>query len=125
MSPDMERTLELLKLTKKYHCVIVRDDPKIMGMLKKVKDYATWGVISPDMIKSLIEKRGRLPGDKRVPADRVKEFASAIESGKDSELKSVFRLHPPRKGWKDTKATYPAGDLGPRKSIDDVIKKMM
>lgn len=123
--PQMEKTLELLRLTRKNHCVIIKDDPKMMGMLKKVKDYATWGKISPEVLKLLVGKRGRLAGDKRIPSARVDEIASAIGEGKKTDAKPVFRLHPPRKGWRDTKATFPAGDLGPRKSIDDVIKKMI
>lgn len=125
VKPDIKRTLELLRLTRKNHCVVVKEDPKILGMLRKSKDYITWGKISSEALRELVAKRGRLPGDKRIPQDKVDEFAAAIESGRKTELKPVFRLHPPRKGWKNTKAAYPDGDLGQRDSIDSVIRKML
>lgn len=125
VKPDIKRTLELLRLTRKNHCVVVREDPKMLGMLKKSKDIITWGKISPDALRALIAKRGRLPGDKRIPQDKVEELAAAVEGGKKTDMKPVFRLHPPRKGWKSTKIAFPRGDLGKRESIDDVIKKMM
>jgi large subunit ribosomal protein L30 len=125
IKPDIKKTLESLRLTKKNHCVIVMEDEKIIGMLKKCKDYITWGKISPDILRALIAKRGRLIGDKKIPSEKVEEIAIAIENNKKTEIKPVFRLHPPRKGWKNTKQAYPDGDLGQRENIDDIIKRMM
>ena len=56
LSKDIKDTLKMLNLKKKHNCVIVPKTPNYMGMLKKVKDYATWGDIEPDT-KKFLEKR--------------------------------------------------------------------
>jgi large subunit ribosomal protein L30 len=99
----------------------------IMSMLKVCKDYCTWGTISGEVMRALIEKRGRLPGDKRVPAESVDKVIKLIEAGeKKTGIKPVFRLSPPSKGWKGTKERYPKGALGPRgDNIDALLKRMI
>jgi len=57
-SPDITTTLKSLKLLHKNQCVIVEDTPPILGMLRKVSGYITWGSISEELLKELIEKRG-------------------------------------------------------------------
>jgi len=128
IKPDIRKTMELLRLTKKHHCVLYKDETvTIKGMLNVCKDYCTWGTISGETLKSLIEKRGRLPGDKRVDADAVAKIAKLIESGeKKTGIKSVFRLSPPSKGWKSTKDRFPKGALGPRgKEMDALLRRMI
>ena len=39
---DMERTLDLLKLKKKYSCVLVENKREIAGMLEKVKSFISY-----------------------------------------------------------------------------------
>jgi len=128
IKPDIKKTMELLRLTRRHHCVLYKDETvTIMSMLKVCKDYVTWGTISSEMIRTLIEKRGRLPGDKRVPAESVENVVKLIEVGeKKTGIKPVFRLSPPSKGWKDTKDRYPKGALGPRgNDMDALLRRMI
>jgi hypothetical protein len=53
-------------------------------------------------------------------------MAKEIFSGKTpADLDKVFRLHPPRRGYKNIKLHYPKGDIGKRDSMDDLIKRMI
>ncbi len=53
----IRETLRRLKLTKPNHCVLVKITDSMIGMLKKSKDYITWGEIDTPTLKLLIEKR--------------------------------------------------------------------
>lgn len=127
IKPDIRKTMELLRLNKKHHCVLYPKMTKqLEGMLNVAKDYITWGEISDDVLKELIAKRGRLPGDKRVDQKDVDSIAKSIMNGEEVKIKPVFRLHSPRKGWGDIKLRYPDGALGPRgKEMDALIKRMI
>ncbi len=127
IKPDIRKTMELLRLNKKHHCVLYpKMTRQLEGMLNVAKDYITWGEISRETLKELISKRGRLPGDKRVDPKDVESLADAIEKGEEVKIKPVFRLHPPRKGWHNIKLRYPDGALGPRgKDMDELILRMI
>lgn len=137
---DVEDTLRMLGLTRVNHCVVIDDTPSLSGMLQKVKDYITWGEIKPETLEILMSKRGRLIGDRKIDEDTLKawgfssfqEIAEAICSGKISirqlpGLKKVFRLHPPRKGYRSTKKSVgEGGSLGYcGDKINDLIKRMV
>jgi len=136
--PEIKDTLDLLHINRVNHCAVVKEDPHYKGMIQKVKDYVAWGQIDDDTLAMLLEKRGRLAGNKRLTEDLVKEktafgsikdFAKAVNAGsasfKDLGIKPVFRLHPARKGLKSTKRTVPQGGvLGFHDSIKDLITKM-
>jgi large subunit ribosomal protein L30 len=137
---ETNRVLKMLSLTRVNHCVIVDDDPPTIGMLQKAKDYITWGEIKPETLENLLRKRGRLEGDKHLTDEivksqtkfsSIKEFATAVCDGKAelkaiAQLKKVFRLHPPRKGFKSTKRpVMDFGDLGYRgERINELILRM-
>jgi large subunit ribosomal protein L30 len=137
---DVKRTLEMLNLTRINHCAIVDDDPSIRGMLQAAKDYITWGEIEPETLGHLLRKRGRLRGDERLTDEIVKsqtefssiqELAEAVCGGRAKlevipQLKKVFRLHPPRKGYRSTKRPVgDFGDLGYRgERINELIMRM-
>ena len=80
----------------------------------------------------MMEKRGRMTGNKKITAEILKNL-DKIQNGevkiKDIEgLKPVFRLHPPKKGFerKGIKKTFKQGGvLGPRESLDDLLKRMI
>jgi large subunit ribosomal protein L30 len=136
--PDIKDTLDMLRLHRINHCVVVQDSPHYRGMIQKVKDYVAWGEIDEDALASMLEMRGRLNGNKRLTDQiikektsygTIKEFASAVSGGaaslKDAGIKPVFRLHPPRKGHRGTKKTVKeGGELGYHESISDLIWKM-
>ena len=138
--PDVKYTLRLLRLVRKHHCVIIDDRPSYLGMLRKVKDWVTWGEIDCETLALLLRRRGRLTGNRRLTDEIVKkygfnsidDFAKAVFEGraKLSEipgLKPVFRLAPPSGGFKGSiKKQYGAGgELGYRgKAINDLIRRM-
>jgi large subunit ribosomal protein L30 len=136
--PEIKYTMDLLNINRVNHCAIVKEDPHYRGMIQKVKDYVAWGQIDDDTLALLLEKRGRLAGNRRLTEalikektvfGSIKEFAKAVNSGsasfKDVGLKPVFRLHPARKGLRSTKKTVPQGGvLGFHDSIKDLITKM-
>lgn len=132
-------TLEMLRLPRVGSCVVIDDRDSYLGMLQKAKDYITYGEVDSDTLKKLVLKWGRLPGDSRIDEDYVKEktgltaddYVSAVLSFEhelgELELKSVFRLHPPRGGYKDIKKGYgQGGSLGYRgEEINSLLQKMI
>ena len=65
-------TLNMLRLNRVNHCVIIPESPEYLGMIKKVKDYVTWGEIEEDMLTKLLTTRGKLIGDVAVTDKYVK-----------------------------------------------------
>ena len=143
--PDVKHTLKLLRLHKKFHCVLYPSSlPGIDGMLHKVKDWVTWGEIDKETLVKLLRVRGRIPGNKPLTDEYVKEklkLEGGIEELADKILKEeiqlhkieniikpVFRLHPPRGGLKrSTKKPYKSdGELGYRGcEINKLIERML
>lgn len=97
-------TLLMLNLNNQHNLIIVPNKPNIVGMLKKAKDYITWGEISSEVKKK-------------------------VEATKKKEDQKVFRLHPPRGGFerKGIKVPFTVGGvLGYRgNAINDLISKML
>ncbi len=136
---DIKDTLKMLNLTKSNHCVIIDDRESFLGMLQKVKDYVTYGPIDTTTLSKLIVKWGRLEGDVRITEEYVKEktgkdletfckdFLEFKNELSDLDLKKVFRLHPPHRGYEATKKPYAlGGTLGPRDiEINGLIQKMI
>jgi large subunit ribosomal protein L30 len=135
--------INMLGLTRKNHCVILRGNPSVMGMLNASKDYVAWGEPTEATVEALLSKAGKTTGDKPLTdkyvsenssskLKTVKELAKAIHAGTADAsavkgLKKVFRLNPPRKGYgASTKALYPAGACGNRgEKINELIASML
>lgn len=128
-SYNVEHTMKMLRLNKPNHAVIYAANGSIDGMLYKVKDAVTWGEVDANTIEHLLKKRGELPGknkltDRYVKANTeystIKQFAKAVAKGDAKitdipDIQPVFRLSPPRKGFKSLKyAVSQKGDLGYR-----------
>jgi large subunit ribosomal protein L30 len=126
---DFQDTLKMLRLNRKMHCVVLEENDTVKGMLQKVKDRVTWGEIDDDILKLLVEKRGRKSGNIRLTKEEAEKTFKAIkESHKiPNEIKPVFRLTPPSKGFKHSiKQHYPKGELGYRgKEINELLKRMI
>ncbi len=134
-------TMKYLRLNRVNHCVLIPDTPYYTGMLKKAKDYITWGEVNPQTIRDLIIKRGRLIGDQPITPGYVRketdfkdinELTKAIHRGKIdykklNEIKPLFRLAPPVKGYEGIKRSFiEGGALGYRgKKINDLIGRML
>jgi large subunit ribosomal protein L30 len=103
INPKIKSTLTMLNLHNQNICTVYVGTPSVLGMVKKIKDYVTWGEVEPDTI-NLLEER------------------------KDSKEHKFYRLNNPikghaRKGIK--KAFSVGGALGYRgKKINDLIKSM-
>ena len=124
---EIKDTLHMLRLNRKHHCVIVKDEQK--GMLQKVRSWITWGEITEDVLKKMIIKRGRHAGRKRVDSGEVDKIIEEMKTKKtrDWSIVPVFRLSPPSKGFrKSIRHDYPNGELGNRKGkINDLLVRMI
>jgi large subunit ribosomal protein L30 len=110
-------------------------------MLRKSKDYLTWGEVSQENIMLLLKERGRLVGDKKLTDEYAKElgydslddlagaiFRAEVECSRLPKVKPVFRLRPPKKGFKGkVKRSFAAGGaLGYRgDAINNLLKRMI
>lgn len=138
---EIRDTMAMLRLNKANHCVLVPDTPTHIGMLNKIKDYVTWGEVSPEVLEKMLRKRGKLEGgsdftelylkeNSDIPS--ISDFSKALIEGKMAlndvpKLKPVVRLHPPIKGYEGIKKPYKLGGaLGYRGSdINDLIIRML
>ncbi|MCX6817642.1 MAG: 50S ribosomal protein L30 [Candidatus Aenigmarchaeota archaeon] len=127
---EINATMKMMRLTRVNHCVIVRKEPQIEGMIKKVKDFVTWGEISEATLEKLVAARGRMEGDKKLDEKAAKDVADTIKKQKNMNdikgFKPLFRLSPPRKGYEGIKRAFPKGALGYRgDKINKLIERMM
>ena len=100
-----KETLFRLRLRRKYACVLVDEKNKtLIGMLKDSRNFISYGEISEDTKKQLMEKRAK--------------------KDKEGNIKPFFRLHPPRGGI-NSKFHYPKGVLGENKKMDELILRML
>jgi large subunit ribosomal protein L30 len=103
-SSEVKDTLAMLNLQFKNSCVVVEGTPVNKGMLKRCKDYLTYGEITP-------------------------ETFAELKKAREKKGKKHYALHPPRGGFerKGTKKSYAEkGSLGYRgEKINDLIRKML
>ncbi len=138
LNGKVKNTFKLLNLHKKNSCVIIEPSDSVKGMIKIIKDYSTWGELNKETIKEILEKRGKLPGKKRLAEQyeekAIEDFAIKLNENKLNikeipGLKPFFRLNPPKKGYgvKGTKRPYSLGGaLGYRKEkINNLINNML
>ena len=135
-------TLDMMKLFKQNGCVVVPNNPVTLGMLRKAKDYITWGEVDEETVIVLLKERGKIMGNKALTEEYMKEhikmdFASFVKELFASKkrikdipgVKPYFRLMPPSKGFERQGIKKPfsmGGALGYRKDkINDLIKKMI
>jgi len=118
INQEVKDTLEMLRLYNKNFCVFIEPTAQSIGMIKKVKDFVTYGEADDELFNELVAKRGQeFKGD---PNKKKKYYE--IEGKKYCKY---FRLHPPRGGLKSTKKPFPRGALGNRKEkIADLIRRM-
>nr|MBA4404927.1 50S ribosomal protein L30 [Nanoarchaeum sp.] len=135
-------TFKLLNLYKKNSCVVVPNTEVFIGMINTIKDKATWGEIDEKTLALLIQKRGRIAGNKPLTNEYIKEktkldfdkFVNEIYNNKLKikdvpGMKPFFRLLPPVKGFerKGTKKPFSLGGaLGYRKEkINALVQRML
>ena len=142
VSYKVKDTQLMIGLTRVNHCVIIDDRDTYKGMLQKIKDYITWGELTPEVLEKMLIKRGKVANDKEgkitdelvaknTKYKTVKEFIEAYMKFEveleDLNVKKVFRLSPPRKGYKCLKKQFGKhGDLGKRgDKINDLLVRMI
>lgn len=125
---DIKDTLNLLRLYRQNYCVMVEDNPSYRGMIKKIKDYVTYGEIDDETYKMLLKKRGeKYKGREKDRKGKIEYKKFIVVDGK--KIKPFFRLSPPLKGFgrKGIKVGYKThGALGYRGvKINELLKRMM
>ena len=127
VTQSVKDTLKMLNLSRKNHCVVLENNPVNLGMLKKAKDYITWGELDEETYKELIAKRGE--EYKGRLKDFKEKFSYNVFEFNGKKYKTYFRLNPPRKGFgrKGIKVAFKVGGaLGNREEkINDLIKRML
>jgi large subunit ribosomal protein L30 len=120
IKPDIKKTMQLLRLTRANHCVLLEENEVYKGMLQIVKDYTTWGEINKETLTKMLSVRGKLIGDKPLTEEYLKKAApyhsfeklsEAILKNKVKykdipEVKPLFRLNPPKKGHRTVKRSF-------------------
>jgi len=138
--PDVRTTLDLLRLRNKHVCVVIDDTSANRGMLQKIKDYTTFGVVDEAFFKEMLDKRGELIGTAKIAdakkvdtAKLAKEYFSGAIKLNEFEtkynVKPFFRLAPPVGGYERKGIKLPfarGGVLGNREDkIKDLLVKML
>ncbi len=141
-NPDVEKTLESLKLQRTFQARLLENNPSTLGMLRSVKAIIAWGEVNPELLEHLLEKRGERDGADGLDEGFVRLFgkpsfgdlAKSIVAGEvglrellSAGLKPRFRLHPPRGGFKRSlrRAATDGGELGYRGADINVLVKRM
>ncbi len=138
---DLNNTMKMLRLFRVNHLVLVNEEKQSRKMVEKVQDYVTFGEITSETLEKVLIKRAVIKGNKKVSVDFLKEkkinsFKELAEkltakevSLKELEIKPVFRLSPPKKGFERAgikKAFSAGGVLGYRATeINKLISKMI
>jgi large subunit ribosomal protein L30 len=138
---EARETLDMLHLGRTNHAILVDNRPAYLGMLKRVQNYVTWGEASKETVLLMLQKRGRLAGNKKLTDEyatkighkSLGELADAIAGCRAEfwnlpDVQPLLKLHPPTKGFKGkTKKSFRAGgEAGYRgKAINDLIKRMV
>lgn len=142
LNGKIKDTFRMIRLYKKHNCVVMDANPSNIGMLEKLKVFITWGDINEETFKLLLLNRGKLPRNKRVNEEYIKqkiklnvdeftkEFFTSKKQLRDIPgLKLSFKLKPPTNGFerKGVKVPYSLGGVyGYRKErINDLLKRMI
>ncbi|MCS7146358.1 MAG: 50S ribosomal protein L30 [Nitrososphaerota archaeon] len=112
MAAEAERVLRLLNLKKANHAIILPLNQSTRGMLRQVHAYVTWGEASPEILAKLLKRGDPLPGVKveeelkKLGVKNLEELSVKIANSEvdlsvlEKMFKPIFRLHPPRGGFK-------------------------
>jgi large subunit ribosomal protein L30 len=120
-------TLMSLRLDRKFRAVLLEKNDSVLGVLRKAKDYVTWGEVKSHDIAVMLKERGELSNGMALTDEFVKKnFGEESIEGlalaltrSQIKLKSlwekgvvpVFRLRPPSGGL-DSSIKRPYGSYG-------------
>jgi len=142
VNPRIKDALKSLRLYRKNYCIVIPNTPSYFGAIAKVKDFTTFGEIDKATFTKLLQERGRLPGNKPLTEDYIKQklkvdtktfveefFAFKRELKDIPGFKLFFRLTPPKGGFERAgiKKSYAVGGaLGYRgKDINKLVARMV
>ena len=96
IDPITGKTLEMIRLNKPNHCVLVPDTPQMLGMLNRASDYIAYGKISETVISDLLASKGKVEGKRLSKVKKeaeIKAMAKELFGGKKSKefVNPVFR----------------------------------
>jgi large subunit ribosomal protein L30 len=138
---ETRETLDLLHLGHTNHAILIDDRPSYKGMLQRVSNYVTWGEPTKETVAFMLQKRGRLAGDKKIADEYLQKagfqsiddlaaalVACKVQYSKLPDVEPRFKLHPPSKGYKGkTKKGFKAGgEAGYRgEAINELVNRMV
>ncbi|MDE1820094.1 MAG: 50S ribosomal protein L30 [Euryarchaeota archaeon] len=140
---SLNETMRHLHLTRQNHLVILPEKNELRGMVNKVQGYVTWGPVSAPTVEALVKARALtedghlLDAAKLPPVSGAKDLKGLAERvHKEGSLhipgvKPLFRLHPPKGGWRSTKKPYTLGgalgyrEPGTKIDMDKLIARMI
>jgi len=143
--PDLKKevkdTLKMLNLERTNQCTVINDEPTYRGMLDRCKEAVTWGSLDSEVLKKLLLERGEFDGGKEITDENVEErtpfgsveelvetvYEEDLDLSDIDNLKPMFRLHPPKKGYNSvTRSFGNGGSKGFRgEKINDLILRMI
>jgi large subunit ribosomal protein L30 len=134
-------TLKNLYLTKKFSATLVPETTNYLGMLRKINQWVAWSKADSDIIKTLIEKRGKkkISGLESEKEEKTKSVYKGIDElvnviandkiklSEQNKIKPWFSLNPPKGGFKrSTKKQFSDGGiLGNNKELLEIVKRMV
>jgi len=138
---EVKETMNLLHLERNCHATIIDNRPSNLGMLHKAQHYLAWGEISKVTLTLLLKKRGRLIGDKKLSDEYAQKigrkslddlveavYKGEIEFHRLPDMKPIFRLHPPAKGFRGkVKRSFTTGGVtgNQGEAINSLLKQMI
>jgi large subunit ribosomal protein L30 len=135
-------TLKNLYLNKKFSATLVPETSNYLGMLRKINQWVAWSKADSEIVRTLIEKRGKKKNPKIDPSKKgsrrtdeykaIDELVHVIVNDKikfshQNNIKPWFSLNPPKGGFKkNTKKQFSDGGiLGNNKDLLEIVKKMV
>src|SRR5256885_17233790 len=126
-NPDVQRTMESLKLERTFQARLLDNTPSNLGMLRSAMVLVAWGEVSPDLLGRVLEKRGERDGADGLDDGFLRllgkasfdDLAKAVVAGEKGlhelfrgGLEGPVRFHPPPGGVKRSVRRGAAGGGG-------------
>ncbi|MFZ0253524.1 MAG: 50S ribosomal protein L30 [Nitrososphaeraceae archaeon] len=134
-------TLKNLYLNKKFSATLVPENSDYLGMLRKINQWVAWSKADSEIVKTLIEKRGKKKTpklDTQKESERKDEYKGIdelvnvivndkIKFSDQNSIKPWFSLNPPKGGFKrkSKKQFSDGGILGNNKDLLEIVKRMV
>ena len=134
-------TLKNLYLNKKFSATLVPENSDYLGMLRKINQWVAWSKADSEIVKTLIEKRGKKKTpklDTQKESRRKDEYKGIdelvdvivndkIKFSDQNNIKPWFSLNPPKGGFKrkSKKQFSDGGILGNNKDLLEIVKRMV